>query len=80
MVSRNAVFGKIKNLIRFKKIVKYKFSHFHLINDFNIKKKMLLVYLYDSNIKKKFNPKYNVLRQEFIKEHEKPADFYSNIG
>jgi len=39
MVSRNAIFGKIKNLIRFKKIVKYKFSHFHLINDFNIKKK-----------------------------------------
>jgi len=41
---------------------------------------MLLVYLYDSNRKKDFGPKYNVLRQQFIKESEKPADFYSNIG
>jgi hypothetical protein len=80
LVSRNAVFGKIKNLIRFKKIIKYKFSHFHLINELNIKKKMLLVYFYDSNIKKKFGSKYNILRKQFIKEYEKPVDFYSNIG
>ena len=75
LVSRNIIFSKIWNVLRFKKIIKYKFENSDLINGVDIKKKMLLIYLYHSNKKKKHV--YDDIRKFFIKEGEKHEDFYN---
>lgn len=73
LVSRNIIYYKIWNIIRFKRIVKSKFYNSEYINAINIKKKMLLIYLYHTNKKKKHI--YDSIRNHFIKESEKPLDF-----
>ena len=73
LVSRNIIYSKIWNILRFKKVIKYKFKKNHLINDINIKKKMLLIYLYHTNKKK--TKVYDNIRNFFIKESEKHEDF-----
>lgn len=73
LVSRNIIFSKIWNVLRFKRIIKYKFENYHLINDVDLKKKMLLIYLYHSNRKRKYV--YDNIRKFFIKEGEKHEDF-----
>jgi len=73
LVSRNIIFAKIWNVLRFKRIIKYKFENSHLVNEVGLKKKMLLIYLYHSNRKKK--SVYDNIRKFFIKKGEKHEDF-----
>jgi len=72
LVSRNIIYYKIWNVIRFKRIVKSKFYNSEYINDVNMKKKMLLIYLYHTNKKKKHI--YDNIRNYFINESEKTED------
>jgi len=42
LVSRNIIFAKIWNIIRFKRIIKYKFENSDLINEIDLKKKNVI--------------------------------------
>jgi hypothetical protein len=72
LVSRNIIYYKVWNIIRFKRIVKSKFYNSDYINEVNLKKKMLLIYLYHANKKRKHI--YDNIRNYFIKESEEKED------
>jgi len=61
------------NVLRFKNIVRYKFKKSHYINNIDLKKKLLLIYLTYGH--KKQAQVINNWRKTFIKEDEKPIDF-----
>jgi len=73
LVSINAVYGKVWKIIQFKRRIRYKFYNNHLINDIDLKKKMLLIYLYNNRYE--LNHKYDYIRTHFIKEAEEPQPF-----
>jgi len=75
LVSRNIIYAKMWNVLRFRKVIKYKFNESHLTPDINLKKKMLLIYLYHSNKKK--TKVYDNMRKFFIKQDEKHEDIYN---
>ena len=72
LVSKYVIFYKVWNIVRFRRIIKSKFYNSEYINDISIKKKMLLIYLYHTNKKRKHV--YDNIRNHFIKESEKTED------
>lgn len=78
LVSINALYGKMWKIIRFRQIIKYKFYNNHFINHIDVKKKMLLIYLYNNRYE--LNHKYDYIRKHYIKEYEKSREVYDIIG
>lgn len=74
LVSLNTLYAKMWKVIRFYRILKYKFYDDHFINDLGVKKKMLLIYLYTNRFE--LNNEYKNIRKNLIKNYEESRDVY----